>query len=78
MTSVRVDRTLDCIGLICPLPVLKASKEIDQLAPGQILEVLADDPAADADFRAWAKRTGHELLAVEERSEGKRFLIQKK
>jgi len=59
-------RTLDARGLRCPLPLIKARNEIDLVAAGDILEVLATDPAADHDFRAWCRRTGHVLERVEE------------
>ena len=58
-------RTLDCIGLYCPMPVLKTRQEMDKLAIGEILEVLADDPAAEEDIKAWAKRTGQKILEIE-------------
>lgn len=77
MVVKRADRILDCIGLYCPMPVLKVREEMEQLSPGQIVEVWADDPAAEPDFKAWAKRAGQKLLAVEKGSEGTRFLIQK-
>ena len=70
-------RTLDCIGLYCPMPVLKTREEIDKLSVGDVLEVLADDPAAEEDIKAWAKRTGHKLLSMEKTNDGIRFLIQK-
>ena len=57
---------LDATGLRCPLPVLRARKRLLELAPGAVLEVLADDPAADADMRAFCAATGHRLLAVYE------------
>ena len=59
-------RTLDARGLRCPLPLIKARNEIDLVAPGEVLEVLATDPGADHDFRAWCKRTGHILEGVAE------------
>ena len=70
-------RTIDCLGLYCPMPVLKTRQEMDKLAVGQILEVLADDPAAEKDLKAWAKRTGQKILKIEKTSEGMRFLILK-
>jgi len=73
----RVHQTLDCMGLYCPMPVLKTRQEIDKLAIGQILEVLADDPAAEEDIKAWAKRAGQKILKIEKANEGMRFLIQK-
>jgi len=68
---------LDCIGLYCPTPVLKTRQEMDKLAVGEILEVLADDPAAEEDIKAWAKRTGQTILEIAKGDEGLRFLIQK-
>ena len=76
-TPSREHKTLDCIGLYCPTPVLKTREEIDKIAIGEVLEVLADDPAAEEDLKAWSKRTGQKLIRVEKNAEGMRFLIQK-
>ena len=73
----RAHQILDCIGLYCPMPVLRTRQEMDKLALGEILEVLADDPAAEEDIKAWAKRTGQRIIKVEKTQEGMRFLIQK-
>jgi len=73
----QAHQTLDCIGLYCPMPVIKTKQEMDKLAIGEILEVLADDPAAEEDLKAWAKRTGQKILKIEKTDEGMRFLIQK-
>ncbi len=70
-------QVLDCIGLYCPMPVLKTRQEMDKLVTGQILEVFADDPAAEEDLKAWAKRAGQKILKIEKTDEGLRFLIQK-
>jgi len=59
------------------MPVLNTRQEMDKLAIGEILEVLADDPAAEEDLKAWAKRTGQKILDIEKTDEGMRFLIQK-
>jgi len=68
---------LDCIGLYCPMPILQTRQKMDTLAVGQILEVLADDPAAEEDIKAWAKRAGQKILKIDKTDEGMRFLIQK-
>lgn len=73
----QTHRTLDCIGLYCPMPVINTRQEMDKLATGEILEVLADDPAAEEDLKAWAKRTEQKILKIEKTDEGWRFLIQK-
>jgi len=59
------------------MPVLKTKQEVDKLAIGEILEVLADDPAAEEDLKAWARRTEQKMLKIDKTNEGWRFLIQK-
>lgn len=54
--------TLDLTGLKCPLPVLKARRQIGQMAAGAVLEVKADDPAAQLDFDHFCHTGGHQLL----------------
>ena len=73
----QVQETLDCIGLYCPMPILKTREKMDEIAVGEILEVLADDPASEPDIKAWAKRAGQQVLKIDKTSEGFRFLIRK-
>ncbi len=70
-------QTLDLLGLRCPIPVLKANEEINRLAPGQIIELIADDPACLRDIPAWVKNAGHKLLKFHRDEEKLHFLIQK-
>ncbi len=56
--------TLDCIGLYCPEPLFQARESIDSIEVGEVLEVFADDPAAEEDLTRFAKRAGHEVVAV--------------
>lgn len=72
------DATLDTLGLLCPLPVLKARKRLKTMAPGQVLRLLASDPAALIDVPHFCAESGHELLGVEEMHAGARaFLIRR-
>jgi tRNA 2-thiouridine synthesizing protein A len=73
----RAHQILDCIGLYCPMPVIRTKQEMDKITVGEILEVLADDSAAEEDLKAWAKRTGQKILEIEKTTEGLRFLIKK-
>ena len=75
--SKRNNHLLDCVGLYCPMPILKTRQEIDKLRVGDILEVLADDPAAEPDIKSWAKRAGQKILKIEKTDEGFRFIIEK-
>lgn len=61
-----MDATIDAKGLKCPLPVLRARKAIRALSAGDSLTVLATDPAAPSDFRAFCEQAGHELVAATE------------
>lgn len=57
--------TLDARGLLCPLPVLKARKRLAPLSPGDVLEVLADDPAAVIDIPHFCAEQGHAFVGSE-------------
>ena len=76
-TELQIDRSLDCVGLFCPMPIVKTREAMTTMAVGQILEVVSDDPASDADMKSWAKRTGNELLAVTKDGPSYRFLVRK-
>jgi TusA-related sulfurtransferase len=73
----KADRALDCIGLYCPEPVFRTRQELDKLTVGQVLEMIADDPAAEADIPSFAKRTGHQLLKMWKENNQIHFLIKK-
>jgi tRNA 2-thiouridine synthesizing protein A len=60
---IAFDRSLDACGVTCPLPLLKTKKALAQMNPGEVLRVLATDPGAAHDFEAFARQTGHTLLA---------------
>lgn len=71
------DRTLDVVGLFCPLPIIRTAADIRQLEQGRVLEVLADDPVALVDMPNWCKSSGHGYLGWS-RGEGGtlRFFIE--
>lgn len=67
---MNYDAELDALGLLCPLPVLKARKRLQGLAPGGILKILTDDPAAVIDIPHFCAESGHELVQVQETETG--------
>lgn len=71
------DKTLDCVGLFCPMPILKTRETMKSMAVGQLLEMLSDDPASEADLKSWAGRAGHELLSIERHGAVFRFVVRK-
>jgi tRNA 2-thiouridine synthesizing protein A len=72
------DQTLDAKGLNCPLPILKAKKSLKTLSAGQTLEILATDPGSVADFEAFCRTTGHELVEHSIDDNIYRFIIKHK
>jgi len=76
-SQTKAHRELDCLGLYCPEPVFRTRQEIDKLAVGQILEVIADDPAAEEDIKRLVKRLGHQLLELRKEKDQLHFFIKK-
>ncbi|MHA1409258.1 MAG: sulfurtransferase TusA family protein [Candidatus Odinarchaeia archaeon] len=75
--SEKPTKTLDFRGLNCPMPIVKTKKEIQTIDIGQILEVWTTDPGAKEDFPRWAKRTGNEIINVEEKGDYTAFYIKR-
>ena len=71
------DQVLDAKGLNCPLPILKAKKALKSLEGGQVLEVVSTDPGSVADFAAFCRTTGNELLDQNEAEGIFTYLIRK-
>ncbi len=77
MVDPKISKSLDTVGLYCPVPLFKAREGIDGIRVGEVLEILADDPAAEEDITRFVKRTGHELVKFENNEGNLRFLIKK-
>ena len=71
------DHTLDAKGLNCPLPILKARKALKEVAAGETLEILSTDPGSVADFQAFCRQTGNELLESTTEDDIFRFIIKR-
>ena len=71
------DDTIDAVGLLCPLPVLKARKRLQSLNPGQVLCLLADDPAAVIDVPHFCQEAGHDFVGQEDLGQARRYFIRK-
>ena len=74
---MEYDFEIDCVGLYCPLPIAKTKEGIDQIKKGEILKIEADDPAAEEDIKAWAKRTEHKIIHFEKSDGILTFYIKK-
>jgi tRNA 2-thiouridine synthesizing protein A len=75
--SMTADVELNLTGMKCPLPVLKARRKINQMAPRSVLKVTADDPAAPLDFEHFCHTGGHDLLLSTEKAGTFTFHIAK-
>jgi TusA-related sulfurtransferase len=62
----NVDRELDVRGAKCPVPIIKARQELNQLQLGQVLKVLTTDPGSVNDFKGWAKTAKNVELVGQE------------
>ena len=71
------DVTLDCLGKLCPIPVIETMKAIRKMQAGQTLLLLSDDPGSDPDMHAWCEETGNPLLGMEKDGKVFRFRIRR-
>ena len=71
------DKELDTSGLNCPLPIIKAKKEINTMEAGQVLHIISTDPGAVKDFESFATQTGNQLMSSEEKENKFYFLLKK-
>jgi tRNA 2-thiouridine synthesizing protein A len=76
-SDMHADRTLNCIGLYCPEPVIKTREELNNMQVNETLEVLADDPAAESDIKSLVKHLKHEILHLSKNGEVTHILIKK-
>jgi tRNA 2-thiouridine synthesizing protein A len=77
MSDIKADVTMDLKGLACPLPVVKVSQQIKKMQIGQILMAETTDPGALADFPAWAKTSGNEIIDTVKDGNVTKFFIKK-
>jgi len=68
---------LDAKGLNCPLPILRAKKALKDVAMGESLRILATDPGSVADFAAFCRTTGNELVETKQDGSTYQFLIKR-
>jgi len=75
--EIKVDKSMDLKGLPCPMPVVKVSKGIKEVEVGQIIEAVTTDPGSLADFPAWAKTSGNEILKTDQGDGSITFYIKR-
>lgn len=75
--EIITEKTMDLKGLPCPMPVVKVSKGIKEIEIGQVLEAVTTDPGSLADFPAWAKTSGNEILKTDQGEGAITFYIKR-
>lgn len=75
---MHFDKETDASGLNCPLPILRCKKSLSDMAAGSVLKMIATDPGAVKDFKAFCVQTGHELLQLDEHEKTFTFYIKKR
>lgn len=73
-----MDETLDTSGLICPLPVLRARKELKGMSPGDVLTMISTDPVSAIDIPHMCETDGHELMEMIKSGRQITFYIRRK
>ena len=74
---MKAAQSLDCVGLYCPMPIVRTAEKIKELKPGEVLEIVADDKGIKQDMPAWCKATGHEFLGVVEEDNEIKVYVKK-
>jgi len=77
LNQVHVDQVLDTSGLLCPVPVYKASLALRRMAEGQTLKLICTDPGSLADIPALARQTGNRLIHLEDAGKVQTFWLMK-
>ncbi|MEA5087761.1 sulfurtransferase TusA family protein [Solidesulfovibrio sp.] len=77
MSAMEYAKELDLRNLPCPMPVVKISKGIKEVAVGQIVKAVTTDPGALTDFPAWAKTSGNQIVETQEASGEVCFFIKR-
>ena len=75
--TVSPTKTIDVKGLFCPEPVFRTKIEVERMGLGEVLKVLADDPAAEGDISRWVERNGQEMVSFTKKNNELVFMIKK-
>jgi TusA-related sulfurtransferase len=74
---MQTTKSLNCTGLLCPIPIIKTKLELEKLSTGEILEIIADDPGFEKDIIAWCKMSGIKLLEIKKEEKITRAYVLK-
>ena len=75
--SIKVDMSLDCKGLACPMPIVKTKKAMGTLQSGQVLEIEATDKGSTVDLQSWANNIGHQYIGTKQEGDILKHYVRK-
>ena len=75
---IEFDNEVDAVGLHCPLPLLRLKKALKEMQSGEVVRVIATDPAAHLDFGVYAEQTANEIIEYIREEERQIFYVRKK
>lgn len=76
MSALEKHTVVDSRGKFCPIPIMELFKAYRGSQDGDLIELLATDPAAKPDVAAWAKNNGSEVLDVIDEPGYTRILVR--
>ncbi|MED0991580.1 sulfurtransferase TusA family protein [Bacillus nitratireducens] len=75
--SIKVDTSLDCKGLACPMPIVKTKKAMEGLASGQVIEIEATDKGSTLDIQSWSSKVGHQYIGTKQEGDILKHYVRK-
>jgi tRNA 2-thiouridine synthesizing protein A len=75
---IEFNQEIDASGLNCPLPLLRLKKALMSMASGDVVKVIATDPAAHLDFGVYSDQTGHQIVCLIKESNKQIFYFKKR
>ena len=75
---MKADKSLDCYGLFCPMPIIKTAEKLKEMNRGEILEVISTDEGIEKDILAWCEMTGNKFVGIERENDIIKVYIRKK
>jgi len=76
-SSMKADVSLDCYGLLCPVPIIQTARKLKDMKVGEVLEVVSTDEGIKSDMPAWCRMNGQEFLGFEQDGEIYRVYVKK-
>ena len=77
MNSIMINQPLDTLGLRCPEPVMLVRKQIRHMQDGEVLLIIADDPATTRDIPSFCQFMDHRLLHSETEQPPFKYWVRK-